>query len=292
MKTAIVGMGRWGKNLLKEFNEQAEVVWVCTPNKDRSSEFLQENYPSIKHTINLADITKDASIQAVVVATPINTHFELAMKVLEAGKHLFLEKPGGTKSEELEKLCQKAEKNSLTFVVGYEFPHHPAWRKILELMPLEDIRSIHMEWSKWGSFEEHSISNLLCHDISLLYSVSQEIQPIQHFTHKVISHSDIVEAAFDCKKFPSISYINRVSPNKQKTVTVVGDQTAFVWSGDNLHQIDYNSQNLISVPINESSALTMEVKDFIKAITSDKKPLCNGQFALRVFGVVEQLLLE
>src|SRR5437868_5512719 len=112
MKVAIIGTGRWGKVLLGEISKLAEVKYQCDSKFD------------------LSQVWNDPEIKAVFVATPTSTHFEIANKVLDSGKHLFLEKPGTTNSADLGKLVEKAEEKKLKFAVGYEFPHHPAVQKL------------------------------------------------------------------------------------------------------------------------------------------------------------------
>src|SRR5882724_6338045 len=158
---ALIGVGLWGKNLLKEFSAHTDVTWVCHKGSGESATFLTENYPNIPSTTSYADILNDSSVEAVVVATPTVTHFEIGMAVLQANKHLFLEKPGCTQSHELEQLCVEAEKRNLVFTVGYEFVHHPARKKISELIGSEAVRNIHAEWFKWGTFADSAIPHLL-----------------------------------------------------------------------------------------------------------------------------------
>ena len=92
-KIAIVGIGRWGKNLLKELNVKTDVIWACHGGSKESKEFLTENYPNISETDNLQDILDDNSVESVIVATPTDTHFDIGSKILDAGKNLFWKNP-------------------------------------------------------------------------------------------------------------------------------------------------------------------------------------------------------
>ena len=107
-KIAIIGIGRWGKVLLKEFTKQADIFCCDLKESDDAKIFLKENYPNLPITTDYHKILSDESIEAVVIATPTKTHFEIANQALENKKHVFLEKPGGTNSQDLEKLNKKA----------------------------------------------------------------------------------------------------------------------------------------------------------------------------------------
>ena len=89
---AIVGLGLWGKNLLKEFSKIGDVTICCTRGNRQNVKWLKHNYPKVKHTKNFNDIIKDKKTNVVVIATPINTHFSLVSKALKSGKHVFVEK--------------------------------------------------------------------------------------------------------------------------------------------------------------------------------------------------------
>jgi predicted dehydrogenase len=112
-------------------------------------------------TFDLNQVWNDPEVEAVFIATPTQTHFGIADRALEAGKHVFLEKPGTTSSADLEKLVNKAKEKRLSFAVGYEFPHHPAVKKLKELIAGKPLKSLHFEWQKWGTFKDSAIPHLL-----------------------------------------------------------------------------------------------------------------------------------
>jgi len=290
-KTAVVGVGRWGKNLLKEFDKQTEVIWCCHKNSIDSISFLAENYPNIKTTSSLEDILNDSSVEAVVVATPTKTHFEIAKKILEKNKHLFLEKPGCSKVSELGQLSKEAEKRDITFAVGYEFAHHPALKKIKELIKLENIKSIFFEWNKWGTFEDPIIPHLLSHDISIIKTLGIDYLNQKNYREqKIISKADIIEVTLENNKNIQItSYINRVSVSKNKRITFVGVSESYIWNNDNLFKIDIKNQTYLPINIGKSSSVAEEMKDFLESIKKNKKPLIDGKFALDVWETINKI---
>lgn len=292
IKIAIVGVGHWGKKLLKEFDKQAEVVWCCHRGSAESVKFLAENYPNIKTTTSLEDILNDSSVEAVVVATPTNTHFDIAQKVIMANKHLFLEKPGCSKPSELKQLCEETEKRKLIFAVGYEFVHHPALKKIKELIKLEDIKGLCFEWHKWGTFEAPIVPHLLSHDISIIKSLGiNSLKPKNYRGQKIISDVDIIEVEFENdKNIPITNYINRASTLKNKNITIIGADRSYIWNNDNLFKIEPGKQTYSSINMVKNSSLAEEIKDFLESIKGTKKLLCDGRFALDIWEVVGKII--
>lgn len=290
-KIAIIGIGRWGKNLLKEFALQADVTWCAYKGDLETKKFLEEFYPSVHTTTSYEDILNDPEVEAVVVATPTLTHFEIAKKVLQAGKHLFLEKPGCEKSSELDELCTYASEHNLVFAVGYEFVHHPVWQEIRKRIPPHTIRSVHTEWFKWGTFYNSAVTNLLCHDISLIQSTNDEKGELSISTTKVFSESDIVHGTLNQPSFISTFYINRTSLEKRKSVTVISDTETLIWNNDELFLVDNQKQVLTPIHTDTVSSIHCEVKNFLSALQNKESLLTDGFFALDVFKKLEQATL-
>lgn len=268
MKVALIGVGRWGKVLLGELSKLAEAKYQCNSKTD------------------LNQVFDDPEIKAVFVATPTETHLDIAMRALEAGKHLFLEKPGTTRSDDLEKLVNKAKEKNLKFAVGYEFPHHPAAQKLKELLIGKEIKSINLEWHKWGTFKDDAVHHLLCHEISIMkYLGVTNLAPISYNKTHVISDSDIIETEFKNIK----STINRVSPLKQKTVIVLTNDGGYIWSNNDLFSINLEAQALDKIELPEITPVAAEIMDFFSAVTQNNEPLSNGNFALDIFRVIESI---
>lgn len=289
MKTAIIGVGNWGKNLLKELDKQSEVVHACHTGSTKSIETLS-SYAHIKSITDPEIIFTDPEIQAVVIATPTEKHFELAQRALEAGKHVLLEKPGTTGPEQLQKLCDLAQEKKLNLGLGYEFPHHPAAQELKKLIGSGEINSIDFNWLKWGTFKDHSIPHLLCHDISLMFFFGlKNLEPTDASVWKVISSSDMLDAQFRSDKTYIHSYINRVNPMKQKTVTLVTDKNIYLWKDNELFTISDEPQKLTPIQFNQSTPLEGEIKDFLSSIQEKRKPLIDGNFGVEVYKIIEKI---
>jgi predicted dehydrogenase len=266
MNIALIGMGRWGKVLLSELERQAHVKYKCDGQSD------------------LDQVFNDPEVEAIFIATPTQTHFDIAMRALDAGKHIFLEKPGTASASDLEKLINKARQKNLKFAVGYEFTHHPAAKKLKDLIQNKQVQGIRFNWQKWGTFRDSAIPHLLSHEVSIAESLGIVMSPVSCKATRVVSDTDILETKF---KNDIESVINRASPAKEKIVTVITDDGTYMWSDNELFELDGEALKKVALP--EMSAVTEEIKDFLSAIQNNREPLTNGDFALKVYRVIESV---
>lgn len=295
IKTAIIGIGRWGRNLLREFNEQSNVIWACHRGSPESLKTL-ESYPHIKSTVNLDDVFRDQSVQAVAIATPTETHFELTMPALRAGKHVFLEKPGTDSYEKLEKLCLEADNRNLRLAVGYVFVHHPAAKKLKELLGEDGVSDAIFEWHKMGTFGNDIITNLVSHDLALVEfwevfknSRSPKIS-VDKMARDISGFLNIIRLKLESTETVDIS-VNRISPDKRKALTLLSDRAEYVWLNDNLFEVDLTDLKnpLREINLPKVSALGEEVRDFLLAVEHERDPLANGRFGLDVWKMINKI---
>lgn len=263
-KVAIIGLGRWGKVLLNEFKKQTDVKYECDSKSD------------------LNQVWEDTEVTSVIIAVPTPVHYEIADRALDAGKHVFLEKPGTTSYENLDKLVKKAKEKNLRLAVGYEYPHHPVVQKIKELIGKQQIDFIRLEYQKWGSFKDEIVRNLLCHDISILKFLNVELEEPRVNKVSVVTEADIIATRFSSR---AMSIINRVNPVKVRTALVKISGSHYIWNDDELFEIV--GEELKSIEITPSTPVAMETADFLLAIKENREPLCNGEFALEVYRVIE-----
>ena len=135
LNAGVVGFGYWGPNIVRNFNavEKARVISVC----DREPEALkrvQKSYPSVKTTTDFNEVISSSDIDVVAVVTPVFTHYELAKKALDNGKHIFVEKPFTSTVAQAEELVELADKKNLKIMVDHTFLFTGAVRKIKELV--------------------------------------------------------------------------------------------------------------------------------------------------------------
>lgn len=292
IKVAVIGVGHWGKNLLRVFNNQAQVVYVFHKDKHETTQMLNKEYPNIVVAGSYDEILRDKSLQAVVIATPTETHHDIAIKALKANKHIFLEKPGGNNYLELKEISAEAGKRNLKVALGYEFVHHPAARKLMALVNPNEITNLDFSWIKFGTFNDNPIPHLVSHAISIAKGLGiHKFEVVNKSTCGAVSECDIVtcklrsESGYDFQ-----IYINRAVPEIKSRVLVVSTKDKyFIWQNDSLFEIDHQSQNLAPIKLLESTALDAEVENFLSAIQKNKKPLTDDSFGLEVWKIIEKI---
>ena len=123
------GLGYWGTNLARNFDELAELAWLCDADEARREHFARR-YPGARVTPDFGELLADDAVDAVVVATPVPTHFELARRALSAGKHVFVEKPPAMRGAEMEELVALAQERELVLMPGHLLLYHPGVRRL------------------------------------------------------------------------------------------------------------------------------------------------------------------
>ena len=245
-KLAIIGVGRWGKNLVREFDKISDVAACYYQGNPETVRWLKQNYPNIKRAASYEEILKDGSVRAVVIATPIKTHFDIASRALRAGKHVFLEKPMTDNLGQAKKLVALAKEKNLILFIGHIFLYHPVFKKIKTLTKNDPIQFADFYWSKWGHFTEDIIWNLACHDMAIAIGLLGYPRKISVFNESGgITNGDMVSLKLefaDNKK--ALMNINRLSPLKRKTITLLTKHGLLVWDSDSLYKLDKKNGSL------------------------------------------------
>jgi UDP-2-acetamido-3-amino-2,3-dideoxy-glucuronate N-acetyltransferase len=294
VKLAIIGIGRWGKNLVREFNKIAEVAIYCHKGEAADRAWLRKNYPKIKSAASCNEIFQDKTIKAVIIATPINTHFSIAYRALKAGKHVFVEKPMTADPRQAEKLVKLAERKKLTLLVGHIFLYHPVFKKLQSLIKNDPPQYGYFHWSKWGSFKENIIWNDACHPISLALKLFGAPKKI-NLLHKqaVINIPDIAELKLQFSRGKNfLINLNRVSPQKKWFLFLRTGKRAYLWEDDDLYELKPREQNLKILYRfkNHFAPLMNECREFINNIKENKKPKTDGVFGLKVVELISKII--
>jgi hypothetical protein len=188
IKIGIIGYGYWGPNLVRNFAETPGISVASVADLDsKKLEIVQKRYPGVKTTTRFQDLLENKDIDAIAIATPVSTHFELGMAALKAGKHLWLEKPMTETSEQARKLVDEAEKRKLVLIVDHTFIYTGAVRKMADLVKSGELGQIHYYDStriNLGLFQRDAnvISDLAVHDFSILYYLLGEQPMTVNFT--------------------------------------------------------------------------------------------------------------
>ncbi len=236
-RLAQVGLGDWGKNLVRNFDELAELAWLCDTDGEKRRSF-EQRYPHARVTADLDDVLADVAVEAVVIATPVPTHYELAKRVLEAGKHVFVEKPPAMRGVEMEELCELAEERGLVLMPGHLLLYHPGVQKLKELVDrgeLGDVLCIYGNRQNLGTIRtyENALWSLGVHDLSVvLYLLDEE-------PSEVVAHGNafltpgVEDVVFCYLRFPSgriaHMHLSWLDPHKMRKITVVGRERMAVF---------------------------------------------------------------
>lgn len=237
---AVVGCGYWGPNLIRNLIclSGCNVKLVCDTSAERL-EHMRQLYPAIETTTKFIDVINDQKTDAVIIATPVRFHFEMAKRTLKAGKHTFVEKPMACSSQECEQLIELSEQQGLTLMVGHTFVHSAPVKKIKELVDsgeLGKIQYINSRRLNLGLFQKdiNVAWDLAPHDISIILylldetPVSVNCQGKSHVIHGI---EDVTNMTLNFNKgvFASVQS-SWLDPNKVRETVVVGTKKMLVYN--------------------------------------------------------------
>jgi len=172
LRVGQAGLGYWGKNLARNFAELADLRWLCDMSDESRAEFA-ERYPNARTTGDFAEMLADDELDAVVIATPVPTHYALAKQALEAGKHVFVEKPPAMRAVEMDELVALSEERDLVLMPGHLLLYHPGVLKLKELIDageLGDVLCVYGNRVNLGIVRsnENALWSLGVHDLSVI----------------------------------------------------------------------------------------------------------------------------
>ena len=315
----IIGLGYWGPNLLRNFNsnKSCNVLKVCEKNISIINKFTNE-HKNIVFTTSLDEILNDINIDAIVIATPINTHYKIAFAALKKGKHVFIEKPLADTVKKCESLILLAKKNSLCLFVDHTFLYTEAVNKVKTISSKKDFGDMLYYDStriNLGLIQNdvNVMWDLAVHDLAILNFITNDKPKIvsaighKHFTSKPVT------TAYLTIKYSSnfIAHINVnwLSPVKIRKTIISGSKKMIVYNdlepSDKLSVYDKgvdviannisNSDNLVNYKIGDTNmpnlknkeALALAVDEFINSIYSGMPPLTDGINGLNVVKILE-----
>jgi len=290
-KIGIIGIGNWGKNLVRDFSKISDIK-KCTSNGNiQNIKWLKKNYPSIHYVDNYKEIFNDEEINAVIISTPIKTHYTLVKKALLAKKHVFIEKPLCSKVAEAEELIQIAKKNNVFLFVGHIFLFNEVLKKIIQISKKEKITYIEFNWNKFGSFDEDIFLNLLSHDISIilkLFGKPKKINLLSSFGF--ISKRDIVTLDVKLPQNQNCQiYLNRYSNDKQKIVKIFTKKNMYLWNDLKLYKNNKKLSDFKLIYESKITPLEIQCKFFIDELNKSNNSFEYANLAKDVIQVIHKL---
>jgi predicted dehydrogenase len=276
-------------------------------------------YPGARESSELGEVLEDPQLDAVVLATPVTTHAELAVQVLEAGKHCLVEKPLARSVADAERAVEAAGRAGRVLMVGHLLEYHPGIRKVKQIVQEGELGRIHYIYSKRLNLgqlrtDENALWSLGAHDISVLLYLAEE-EPHEFAAHGECYMQDGIEdVVFAYLRFPSgVSahlHLSWLDPHKERRFTVVGAQRMATFDDMALEQKvtvydkgfdekaetygEYitRSGDIWSPRIPNHEPLRLECAHFLASIRSGRPPLSDGNSGLRVVRVLERLQQE
>ena len=288
---AIVGIGYWGKKLVSEFSKIANIKFCYSQGNTSNINWIHRNYPKINFCKNFQDILDDSTIDGVIIASPIDTHFEYALKSLKSKKHVFIEKPISTTKKKGQILLAIARKNNLEIFVGHIFLYHPVLSKLKKLMKKEKINSMYLGWHRFGPFKEKISLDLLSHYIIILKEFfNQPKKLIIKSKIGCVTNCDILSLHVKFqKKVNCVIELNRVSYHKQREIIIKSDKNLYKWEDDIL--LKFSKKDKIFKEYFSSAVfpLQIECKKFLKNMTLKKKNYDNTEKSIQTVSIIQNL---
>lgn len=318
------GVGYWGPNLLRNLisNEQCKVKAVVDPTKERR-DFVTRLYPAVSVYEDVQTVLSDSEIDAVVIATPVALHFDLAIRALQAGKHVLVEKPLAKSVSEVEKIQALAEKKDLVAMVGHTFLFNAAVRYLKEIIDrgeLGSIRYIYSQRLNLGRIRSDvdAFWNFGPHDISIIQYLLDNPTPISVFKQGM----DYIQEAIDDVVFVDIVYPGKImahihvswlDPQKTRRMTIVGSKKMAIYDDVDENKItifdkgidrmavlgqhmdfdqpelikyDHRSGDILMPRIKFEEPLKAEIAHFIECILTGTECLTGADHALEVVRIL------
>jgi predicted dehydrogenase len=230
LRVGQAGLGYWGRNLARNFDELTDLRWLCDASEERRAEFA-ERYPDARVTGDFDELLAADDVDAVVIATPVPTHYPLARAALEAGKHVFVEKPPAMRAAEMEELIGLAEARGLVLMPGHLLLYHPGVQKLKELVDsgeLGEVLVVYGNRQNLGKIrkDENALWSLGVHDLSvILYLIQEEIVEAAAHGHAFLNEG-VEDVVFCYLRFGSGKiahmHLSWLDPHKMRRLTVVG----------------------------------------------------------------------
>ncbi len=310
---AVIGAGYWGKNLVRNFHQLGVLKTICDGAQPIRDD-MAKTYPDTAVTASVADVLADPAITGVVIAAPAALHHELAARALNAGKHVFVEKPLSLTRTDGEALVRLAAQKQKTLFVGHILHYHAAVIRLKEMIRAGEIGRLQYIYSRRLSLgkirrEENILWSFAPHDISLILGLTGEEPSYVDSVGSNFLHARIADVTMTNLKFPSgigaHIFVSWLNPYKEQKLVIVGSSGMLVFDDTEPvetklvlypHTIDW--QNGMPVPHKAESQpidiapiwkepLKAECEAFLTAIQNGTPPLTSGEEGLRVLKILE-----
>jgi predicted dehydrogenase len=320
IRVGVVGLGYWGPNLARNIDalDDAELRWCCDGRTEVRAR-LTGAHSRARFTAELDDLLDDDELDAIVVATPVPTHADLAVRVLEAGKHCFVEKPLAQSVDDAERAVAASRAAGRVLMVGHLLQYHPGVGKLKEIAASGELGDIHYIYSNRLNLgqlraDENALWSLGAHDISVILHLAEEDPCELSARGESYMREGIEDVVFAFLRFPSglaaHLHLSWLDPHKERRFTVVGSKRmatfddmdlerkvtvydkGFDQKADSYGEYITRAGDIWSPRISNAEPLRLEVAHFVDCVREGRRPLSDGESGLRVVRVLEQLQEE
>src|SRR5436305_4455475 len=317
INVAVIGLGYWGPNLLRALFdlEDVQVSYICDLDPERLERFARR-YPSARATRDVDNVLSDPGVDAVVIATPVFTHFGLASRALAAGKHVFVEKPMASSSHEAGELIEMAGQMDRALMCGHTFLYSPAVRAVKEIISSGDLGEIYFISSSRVNLGLHprDVSVVWClgpHDFSILLYWMDEMPEWVGAVGRDSVVKGIPDVAFVDLGFASgtIAHIELswLAPSKLRRTVIVGSEKMVVYDDSSTeplrvfdsgvqyedpesfgqYHLSYRTGDILSPKLDTVEPLITELTDFVEGVRLGRPPNGNATLARHVVQLLE-----
>ena len=318
IRAAVIGYGYWGPNIVRNFKTCGAIDLACVCDQSAQQlELVKKAYPDVRTTQNVADVLSDKSIDAVAIITPVASHFELGMQAIEAGKHVWVEKPITASSEEARRLCDAADKQHRVLFVDHTFIYTGAVRKLRELMEKQELGKLccyDSVRSNLGLYRRdvNVLWDLAVHDVSIMdYALRPRVTAVSATGVANVPGMPESSAFMTCYlEGNALMHVHAdwFSPVKGRTTTITGDRRMIVYddneqvekirvwdrgvevtpgTGGGAPALSYRNGSYVAPELPKLEALSAAATHFAESIEQNKRPITDGEFGFRVVQVLE-----
>src|SRR3954454_8565159 len=313
----VAGLGYWGPNLARNFAALpgCELAWCCDAS-DAARERWRPSFPGTRFTADLDDLLDDDELDAIVLATPVPTHADLAEAVLRAGKHCFVEKPLAQSVADAERAVAAARESGKILMVGHLLEYHPGVTKLKEIAAAGELGGIHYIYSNRLNLgklraDENALWSLGAHDVSVVLHLAEEEPHEVEARGESYVRQGIEDVVFGFLRFPSglaaHLHLSWLDPHKERRFTVVGSKKMATFDDMDIERkvtvydkgFDEDARNwgeyvmrsgdIYSPRIGNVEPLRVECEHFVASIREGTPPRSDGESGLRVVRVLEAL---
>jgi len=317
VSVGVVGLGYWGPNLARNFGSlpDAELRWCCDAS-DAIRARVAPRFPGTTFTADLDDLLADETLDAIVLATPVPTHGALAARVLEAGKHCFVEKPLAQTVEDAERATEAAAATGKLLMVGHLLQYHPGVNKLKEIAASGELGDIHYIYGNRLNLgqlraEENALWSLGAHDVSVLLHLTDEEPHELSARGESYMREGVEDVVFAFMRFPSgvaaHLHLSWLDPHKERRFTIVGSKRmatfddmdperkvtvydkGFDEKADTYGEYITRSGDIWSPRVPNDEPLRLECQHFVDCVRDGRPPISDGASGLRVVRVLEGL---